>query len=454
MFVLDKDIKAGQAVVTAANPDGKKLPIYKGASLVANAGVPYVVPETDNYAAYENVVRGQDPDSAAIFAFGVMETLSIESGTDGHWLHWNRMPDGTLINQRPIAFAIASDVSAVYAPYAGSGSTTNIEDEYESKWASSTTSSFPFTKKTNASLFGGSYSGGILRVGYKGLNYTTKVDPSWEYGRYMLPTIDSWLIPKLPAGQSAPYLLVDYFGLGYAGSNSTVAILRSDPSKYGGISGFAHTMITEGQGASFACNFEFLVLKPTGQTSQFTKIESDLGTLTEPTQFVAQTTAVGAYSASIDGVIRDGVISAISGGAQVDLASVWDDLSLGSHECVVRSRLNGYETGQKISFVKSTASVGFTSKPASSTEMPVTCRLVDNCTVPTGATITREVTNNGNDENPSWESYSGTRHEFANAAKTSGQWGLAARITIDNSHGNAEAKISQGIAMGVTYKGE
>lgn len=57
--------------------------------------------------------------------------------------------------------------------------------------------------------------------------------------------------------------------------------------------------------------------------------------------------------------------------------------------------------------------------------------------LPFGATMKLEVTNNGNDSNPVWEDAtayltSGRTYDFVNAAKTAGLWGFVVRLTIVN----------------------
>lgn len=445
MFILDKDIKAGKAVVTSKNPSGGAAQsLFLGDK---NLGAQAACPDTDDYDDYAKVIRGgSTAPGESMPLIGALDTIEIQDGEDGYWLHWNRMSDGTLITRKPIAFANSQDIAAYVNPF----NVSNI-NAYKTLWASLPNSSYelegayhysPFVIKVTANLFGGQYSGGILRA--------SNSNGGYEYVRYVMPFIDDFVFPFRSTQQTSYYLFSDF----YRFQNYATLPDKRNPTKFGTAENPGGTGYIIKGNYLLNCNFVHLAMLPTGLTPSFMKDANDMGVVTEPTQWTFGVKTAASFYATLDGNADNSIVSATAGGVLIDLSSVWDTVSFGKHEIIVRAKANGYETGNRVTFTKSSSGVSFTSKPAPSTEMPVTCRLVDNCTVPTGATITREVTNNGNDENPSWESYSGTRHEFANAAKTSGQWGLAARITIDNSHGNAEAKISQGIAMGVTYKGE
>ena len=216
-----------------------------------------------------------------------------------------------------------------------------------------------------------------------------------------------------------------------------------------GISGGAYTTrsISARRGVPFR-----LVAIPNGSVPTLTPIETDLGIITDPTTVTVQMAGTPTVTAKLDGS-RTVQVSTSTGNFTVNLSTVWSDVSYGDHEIICVAEQNGYKTGARIRFTKSAGAVMVTTVPHNSANRPASCRLVGNLVVPTGAVLTQEVTNNGNDASPTWETYTGNEHFFTNESKTASQWGLAARVSIDNGDGNAVAEIKDSLAMGVLYEG-
>lgn len=196
-----------------------------------------------------------------------------------------------------------------------------------------------------------------------------------------------------------------------------------------------------------------LVAIPNGSVPTLTPIETDLGIVTEPKQVTIQMAGTPTVTAQVDNGDPEPV-SVNVGNFVIDLSKWWASLSYGQHTILCVAAQNGYKTGARITFNKSSSAVMVTTNPLAVDRRPVSCRLVGDIVVPSGAVLTQEVTNNGNDDAPTWESYAGTEHFFSNETKTASQWGLAARVSIDNSEGNAVAEIKNSLAMGVVYEEE
>lgn len=191
---------------------------------------------------------------------------------------------------------------------------------------------------------------------------------------------------------------------------------------------------------------------PTGTTPALSPMETDWGTITEPKSITLSLIGASSVTAKIDSG-EEYALTPGTGNVVFDLAPKWGSLSYGAHTVIIRSKLNGYQCGARITFTKSSSVVSVTTTPHVTAHRPTLCRLVSDIVVPTGAVLTQQVTNNANDESPVWETYTGTKHEFSNATKTAGSWGLAARITIDNSDGNANAEIRDSLAIGAIFEG-
>lgn len=191
---------------------------------------------------------------------------------------------------------------------------------------------------------------------------------------------------------------------------------------------------------------------PSGTAPTITPEQVSLGVITEPRNVTFQLAGNPSVTASWDGGGYENVSTGV-GNVTIDLSSKWESLSLGSHTVLIKTSQNGYKCGAMLTFSKSTDSVSVTTKAHSSIDRPSIVKVASNVIVPDGAVLVRDVTNNANDESVVWETCSadGT-HSFANESKTSAQWGLAVRVSIDNSGATTNAEIRDGIAVGVVYE--
>ena len=331
---------------------------------------------------------------------------------------WHRMSNGDLVGSTDVLRGTAADLSNDgfysngYADTDGSGTipfgSENIRRMY-----------------SDCAVDGGTYRFKLMRIGAE-----TAYQPGDEFTKYIAATgLTEWgltrpLIEGVLSGSSASTY--------YRSRNPQTGELNIEFSK------------TPAAARIYGV--------PTGAAPTISPEQTALGTITEPTSVTLQLVGSPAVTAAWDGQPAETVQTNV-GSVTIDLADKWESLSYGSHTILVRSSQGGYQCGAKITFSKSSSVVSVTTKPHVTANRPTMCRLVSDIVVSTGAVLTQEVTNNANDDSPVWETYTGTSHEFSNATKTAGSWGLAARITIDNSDGNANAEIRDSLAIGAIFEG-
>lgn len=422
MFILDKAVKAGAVEVrydSAYEPYGSHTPVYKTVTL----------PEPSDYSDRTTYWRGvkftiSGGDERWYGAGAVTFGMGVVPGSA---LTWNRISDGTLVGSRNVgAYGLRARLER--------GS-----DEFDTLWGSrivgsSKEDAFPDSThcwyewgQNDVNLGGGFYDVRVLRIGYN----QDCLDRS-EAKKYMaLGSAADWGPKDVGVSDCL-----------YTGSANNIYL--------GWISG-GKPQLFHDNGSTFGETSVRLIAKPSNSVPTLTPVSQALGVLTEPRKLTVRYALDPSVSYSIDG--KDPVPMDPAGGSvTLDLATIWSGLSLGSHTVVVAAEQDGYRTGATITFTKSTSTVSAEGKPRSSSARPSLCRLVDNCVVPSGAVITRSVTNNANDESPTWEPYTTSPHSFANATKTAATWGTAWKIEIDNSGGNNTARIQKGVAMSVLHE--
>ena len=421
MFILDKDVVAGRATLEGCRAYAGKKWTYNIPSSNKNAS--YVVP-SGTISGYED---GDRP-----CAFYCTDGASV--------IRWHRLSDGTLVMSEDMGLRMPLDWS--YSQQNSLSNDPGFDDEYgiyvtdaESTGGISVggmSAGAPIFSIAGDSTIGGAkYKTRVMRIGY-----TSAEQQRAEYNKYMVSTgVNNW------RAQGATVAIAEYRVAGF--SNITY---------YGSCPRIENGAINTGSVRRKSLLALRLVATPSGTCPALTPAETDLGIITEPTSVTIQMTGTPTVSAKLDGD-QTVQVSTATGNFTVDLSTVWSDASYGDHEIICVAEQNGYKTGARIRFTKSASAVMVTTAPHSSVNRPSSCRLVGNLVVPTGAILTQEVTNNGNDAEPTWEVYTGDEHFFSNATKTASQWGLAARVSIDNNHGNAVAEIKDSLAMGVLYEG-
>lgn len=106
-----------------------------------------------------------------------------------------------------------------------------------------------------------------------------------------------------------------------------------------------------------------------------------------------------------------------------------------------------YDTTFK--FTKVETGLVVTGKPVEKDERPQRCTLVYALNLGEGATAEWQVCNNANDDAPSWETYEGAGHEFANDAKQGEKWAVAWRVSVDGSAATSRSELIKQVAMAV-----
>lgn len=421
MFILDNDMVAGRATLEGCRAYTGKVWTYNIPSSDMNAS--YVMPAS----AISNYADGDLP-----CAFYCTDGASV--------IRWHRLSDGALVMSEDLGVRLPIDWS-----YSGGNSLSN-DSGFDGSYGIYTTNAGStggisvggtspgapiYSIEGDSTINGAKYKTRIMRIGY-----TDAEKQRAEYNKYLVSTgIGNW------RAQAATVPIAEYRIAGYSNIKYYSYCPRID------------------RGSVVANSVErnsFLALRlvatPAGSVPTLTPDDTDLGIITEPKTVTIQMAGSPIVTAKVDGSVNLPVTTAV-GNFTVDLSEVWSSIGYGDHTVICVAEQNGYKTGARIRFTKSASAVMVTTKPHSSAARPASCRLVSNLVVPTGAILTQEVTNNGNDASPTWEAYTGNEHFFENAEKTASQWGLAARVSINNSDGNAVAEIKDSLAMGVLYEG-
>ena len=424
MFVLETGLSEGYLTATARD--------YYDKDDVSSLNVPYA-----NGSGVYGQFHQQNASNKWCF-----DALTFNSGSvSGSTIIWNRMADGALVAK----YACATFLSDHAFDTAADISFVGWSNEYDDRAAfnqHATVAGNPkgslFTWYQNATILGGAYKVCVVDVGVNSTEYASS-----SAKKYIADTSSSgaWGCHE---GVDFPMFVQE----------NRFTDFRMNGRKYGMFtSGFSYTVRDQISGSSGNCAFRLMAI-PTNQTPILTPESRNLGVVTDAPTLAFQVGMDGAQiTVSIDGAQKATAVS--TGGAySLDLTPYWSELSLAAHTVEVVATGNGYKCGATVSFTKSDAMIQVTGTPLQTERMATVCILKDTPTVPANATITREVTNNAMDQNPTWEQYTGERHNFSNEQKTADGWGVNWRITIDNSAGTSQARLATGVGMGFLMKGE
>ena len=121
----------------------------------------------------------------------------------------------------------------------------------------------------------------------------------------------------------------------------------------------------------------------------------------------------------------------------LDLSSIWSTLTLGSHTITITvTDGKGGTATRTYTFMKTNDRIKFTLKNPIETSIAAKKIVVSGVlTVPTGATLSVKVCNNGFDTSPTWEDITQKflnreTHTFANTTKTATKWGINIQFEI------------------------
>lgn len=152
---------------------------------------------------------------------------------------------------------------------------------------------------------------------------------------------------------------------------------------------------------------------------------------------------------SIDGVqIRSLVVTLGTENTYGITGNTWLALPNGSHTLTIRATDGIDSSVRTYTFTKLVDSFTIrNSTPWASATMPNRIMLVVTRNLPSEATFKVEVCNNGYDSVPTWEDAtdavrSGLVHVFSNKVKTSGQWGVLIRVTVNRNGATGACYVS------------
>lgn len=401
MFILDKGIKSGRLMIATGD----------------NSTVDYMVPVLEK-------------SNANPFNTGGSFVLGWKYDAGANDLTWNRMPDGSLVENDNCGLRMSFEKLFVGAYYEDINYMSQSSSGLEVGYGGDLNVSLPDMYTPNVTIDNGQYDVGLLRIGNSDAEFATS-----DHYKYINSSgLENWDFTNRTG----------YSKLSRTGYYIYYSCINTDGSWDSRLSYDSYTT----DSATFR-----LIAIPTSAAPTITPIETDLGVITEPGSVTFQLSGSPTVTVSIDGG-QEQPLSPGVGNVVFDLNNYWSSIGYGSHECIIRTSQNGYECGAKVTFSKSSSVVQVTTNTQNSANRPIMCRLVDSVVVPDGAVISRAVTCNANDESPVWEPYTGHPHVFSNTTKTATNWGLAARVGIDNSSGTSNAEIQKAIALGVLYEYE
>ena len=152
---------------------------------------------------------------------------------------------------------------------------------------------------------------------------------------------------------------------------------------------------------------------------------------------------------SIDGVqIRSLVVTLGEENTYGITGNTWLALPNGSHTLTIRATDGIDSSVRTYTFTKLVDSFSIrNSNPWASATMPSRIMLVVTRNLPSGATFKVEVCNNGYDTSPAWEDAtdavrSGLVHVFTNTVKSSGQWGVVVKVTVNRNGATGACYVS------------
>lgn len=433
MYVLDTDIVDGSMSCVWSYEDDNH-----GSKYDQNQYIP--MPGTgNNYALPLHTQVGQGNNtktSVASLTYHPGEPPENPSGEvmfappkDAYRMKWVRMSDGTLVQKNTVGLPLGGrQISGRPANFVDARTTAMAD---HATVANDTSNLFKWY--TQGTIDGASYKICILDNGSTSTEFASS-----SYKKYMcdIGSAGEWEFE--PGDDYGGGRLADF----RSNSSSSTAGSANKALTWQNI----YSVLTK-------CFLFRMMAIPASQAPVLTPDSQNLGTITDPVAIHYSIPVNGAQvTASIDGVQKD-VQTSANGDYSFDLTQYWYDLSLASHTVTFIATFNGYKCGATVTFTKSDALLQVTGTAVETQTMAVSCVMKDTATVPQGATVTREVTNNAFDQSPAWEPYTGSSHSFANDAKSSDKWGVNWRVTIDNSAGTTQAKLATGVGMGVLLKG-
>lgn len=128
--------------------------------------------------------------------------------------------------------------------------------------------------------------------------------------------------------------------------------------------------------------------------------------------------------------------------------NTWLRLANGNHTMTITATDGIDSSVRTYTFVKSVNSFTIqNNNPIPASTRPTRIKVIVSKTIPAEATMKVEVCNNGYDSAPSWEDAtasmnSGLVYLFSNTAKTTNQWGVKIRVTVNRNGGSGACYVS------------
>jgi hypothetical protein len=365
--------------------------------------------------------------------YSLSEVKSSESS--GNWYWWLRTPRLNLANR---TYAIKADgTAAYYNAYEGNYgirptinllSTLSVSDTTDSDGCYITfpnsAPSSPTSIVVPSTIYGGKSNS---------ISWGKATDPDGDTITYQLEcSINGGAYAQIYSGASTTYAHLVPFGTTSVAYRVKATDTSSESSAY--TTSATKTVVNNNAPVISGTNSN-LGVKSSGFTGTYTITDanSDVVTVTE----------------AIDGVQVRSLVATLGQAITYGVTeNTWLALPNGSHTLTIQATDGLETTVRTLTFTKLVETLKIQNAiPWISSTMPTRIMLVITRNIPSEATFKVEVCNNGYDDSPTWEDCtnavkSGLVHVFSNTTKTTLNWAVVVRVTVERNGATGACYVS------------
>jgi hypothetical protein len=265
------------------------------------------------------------------------------------------------------------------------------------------------------------------------ISWSSVTDPDGDTVTYTLEcSIDGGAYAQIYSGTSTVYAHLVPFGT----TSVAYRVKSTDPSgESSAYTTSATKTVINNNAPVISGSDSNLGVKNSGFSGTYTVTDANNNTVT--------------VTESIDGVQIRSLVATLGSTITYGITgNTWLALANGSHTLTIRATDGIDSTVRTYTFTKLVETLIIrNSTPWVSTTMPSRIMLVITRNIPSESTFKVEVCNNGYDTNPTWEDCtdavkSGLVHVFTNKVKTSGQWGVVVKVTVNRNGATGACYVS------------
>lgn len=286
-------------------------------------------------------------------------------------------------------------------------------------------------------------------VTYNGASYTCRFATAKPSGSDVQGVLASMPRAALPNRSYCVYM--DPTNYTKSGGNGVISTSKSYTWKVGTKSvktGADYHYTTE------TATFMPLIMIPSGATPVVSIDQQTIGVISDPDGVTATCTQTCTAALWVDNSQYGTFQMTANIPTVVPLSNAWAQITKNvEHTLKVVTTLNGYTCEDKRTFTKKEAQLDVRGVAVTVPKRPVACSVLTIIDHAPGEVATLQVCNNGNDQSPSWETYEGDEHYFANDMKDADDWAVNWRYMVDatSATGGTTPGIKTKVGMGVVY---